>query len=216
MLERLSETDRPISSIKTIKHVTKLYHDNEMRAFHQWESQMTKGKRVEIVTPVQAKDGKLLTEETDIRDLIFEYYKELKQDDPDNISGDKAFWSGKCQKRAPEELPGINEEPTWKEVLLAIRKMALGTAPGHDDIPVEMYKSMLKEECHNLLASEGTLVGDNIYVALPEADLPGEPQTLMSLHLFRIILGVWTTEQQPELWSRVTDVLSLNQVIILI
>ena len=67
---------------------------------------MTKGKWVEIVTPVQAKDGKLLTEETDIRDRIFEYYKELKQDDPDNISGDKEFWSGKCQKRAPEELPG--------------------------------------------------------------------------------------------------------------
>ena len=72
--------------------------------------------------------------------------------------------------------------------------MALGTAPGHDDIPVEMYKSMLKEECHNLLANEGTLVGDNIYGALPEADLPGVPQTLMGLYLFRIILGVWTTE----------------------
>ena len=113
--------------------------------------------------------------------------------------------SGECQKTAPEELLGINEEPTWKEVLLAIRKMDLGTAPGHDDIPVEMYKSMLKEECHNLLASEGTLVGDNIYVALPEVDPPGDPQTLMGLNLFRIILGVWTTERQPGLWSQVMD-----------
>ena len=62
---------------------------------------------------------------------------------------------------------------------MAIHKIVLGTAPGHDDISVEVYKSLLREECHQLLANKGTTVGDNIYVALPKAELPAFPQTLM-------------------------------------
>lgn len=190
---------------KEVKRVAKLYHDNEMRAFHRWESNMTKGKRVDTVRPVMDKQGNLLTEEQSIRDRIFEYYKDLKQDDPERISKNRDYWAGKCTKRLEQELPGINGTPRWREILLAIRSMALGTAPGHDGIPVEVYKAMLKEECHQLLRDQGTTVGDNIYVALPERDLPATPKTMMGKHLERIILGIWNVERQPEFWSRVTD-----------
>ena len=190
---------------KEVKRVAKLYHDNEMKAFHRWESRKINGKRTDSVKPVMDKEGNLLTEEKAIRNRIFEYYRDLKQDDPENISRNREYWKGKCTERVEQELPGINKDPKWQEILLAIRKMALGTAPGHDDIPVEMYKSLLKEECHALLASTGVRVGDNTYVALPEKDLPDAPQTMMGQHLERIIKGIWNVERQPEFWSRVTD-----------
>ena len=88
---------------------------------------------------------------------------------------------------------------------MAIHKMALGTAPGHDDIPVGVYKSLLREECHQLLANKGTTVEDSIYVALPEAELPAFPQTLMGWHLHILILGIWNMEWWPDFWSKVTD-----------
>ena len=158
-----------------------------------------------MVLPVIDTEGTLLTEESAIRDRIFEYYKDLKQDDPENVSNNHEHWAGKCRKHTPNELPGINELPQWKEVLMAIHKMALGTAPGHDDIPVKVYKSLLREECHQLLTNKGTTVGDNIYVALPETELPAFPQTLMGQHLYRLILGIWNVERQLDFWSKVTD-----------
>ena len=151
------------------------------------------------------KDGTLLTEEDAIRNRVFEYHRDLKQDDPEMISNDRDHWKGKCTKRVEHELSNINEIPAWREVLLAIQKMPLGTAPGHSDIPVEVYKSMLKEKCHQKLANQGVVVGNNTYVALPEDDLPATLQTQMEHHLQRLILGIWNVEHQPEFWSRVTD-----------
>lgn len=190
---------------KEVQRVAKLYHDNEMRAFHRWETNMTKGKRIDTVKPVMDKDGTLLTKEDAIRNHVFEYHRDLKQDDPEMISNDRDHWKGKCTKRVEHELSNINEIPAWREVLLAIQKMPLGTAPGHSDIPVEVYKSMLKEKCHQKLANQGVVVGNNTYVALPEDDLPATLQTQMEHHLQRLILGIWNVEHQPEFWSRVTD-----------
>ncbi|KZP02930.1 hypothetical protein FIBSPDRAFT_1055557 [Athelia psychrophila] len=185
---------------KEVKRVSKMFMEGEMRAFHRWESETTTGGHAaSSVKPIQDKNGKLLTSPSDIRQRTYIHYKELNQDDPEKLSRNKDYWTGKFETTERTPLPGVNDAFEWRSVLLAIRKMALGTAPGHNDIPVEMYKSMLKEECHAELERVNmNRIGDNIYVALPEHLLPRAPRTQMGKALWRIIEGIWRTKHQPE------------------
>ena len=174
---------------KEVAHVSQLYADGEMRAFHHWESKVTSGgKRKSTIKPIQGKDGMLLTEPKDILNCTYEYYKDLKQDDPEKLSQNPEYWKGKFKGEQKDcLLEGINDPLTWDLVLLTIRHMMVGTAPGHNDIPVEMFKAMLKEECTEALETDP---GDNIYVALPAPDLPKEPLTEMGRALWRIIKAI--------------------------
>lgn len=192
---------------KEIKRISKLCAEGEMRAFHRWEETTTTGGRASAsVKPIQDKNGKLLTDPAAVRERVYTYYKELNQDDPEKLSNNKEHWKGKFKERRKEPLDGVNDPFTWTLVLLAIRHMALGTAPGHNDIPVEVFKALLKEECHVALEKlNSTRVGDNIYVALPEDLLPEEPVTNMGKALWRIVQGIWKVRRQPDTWAKVVN-----------
>lgn len=191
---------------KEAERVAKLYRTGEMKAFHKWEASLTKrSDMVDGAQPVQDKQGKLVTEPAAITERVYEYYKELNQDDPEGLSQNEAYWKGRAPERNPSTFEKLNETPKWTSALLAIRKMALGTAPGHDGIPVEVYKVLLKEECHQHLSNQGITVGDHTYVALPADKLPTDPCTPMGKALYRIIVGMWTVKRQPEFWSKVTN-----------
>jgi exonuclease III len=195
---------------KEAVRVTRLFRDNEMKAFHRWESENAVkggGGRASKVTPVKDANGVLLTGKADILKRTNDYYKDLLQDDPDKLSRNRAHWAGKvkAEDRRKEALD-CNQPITWRDVLDAIRRMALGTSPGDDDIPIELYKAMLKEECHQHCRNKGTDIGDGMYVALPLTDLPENPCTPMGIHLKRIIDGMWKTSNQPKAWSTVTNV----------
>lgn len=193
---------------KEVKRVSKMFMEGEMRAFNRWESETTTGGHAaSSVKPIQDKNGKLLTRPSDIRQRTYIHYKELNQDDPEKLSRNKDYWTGRFENTERTPLPGVNDAFEWRNVLLAIRKMALGTAPGHNDIPVEMYKSMLKEECHaELERVNASRIGDNIYVALPEHLLPRAPRTQMGKALWRIIEGIWKSKHQPGFWAKVTNI----------
>jgi len=192
---------------KEAARVAELYRDHEMKAFHRWETEATVkgGKTAYRVTPVMDKGGVLLTQKADILKRTNEYYKDLLQDDPQRLSRNSQHWKGKAQEKRKDALP-CNDPITWRETLLAIRSMALGTSPGIDDIPIEVYKAMLKEECHQHLKTQGVNVGDATYIALPEHSLPTEPCTPMGKQLQRIIKGMWSTAAQPTCWSKVINI----------
>jgi endonuclease/exonuclease/phosphatase family metal-dependent hydrolase len=191
-----------------IDKVIGMYRAGETRRFHKWEAKhAVKGATRPGTTPVKAKNGTLLTEDFDIVNRTAEYYQELVQDDPDGLSQDTEFWKGKQTVRREAELESLNTKPAWSEVLMAIRSMALGTAPGHDGIPIEVYKSLLKEECHEWLKRSANItVVDGSYVALPENQLPPHPVTPMGNHLDRIVQGIWRLRQQPDDWATATNV----------
>lgn len=191
---------------KRVAQVTDAYLDNEMRTFHRWETNATtKGAETTKVTPVKDKDGRLLTSQPDILQRTSEYYRDLVQEDPEELSRDEGHWKGKVEERAETPL-NCNEPITWKDTLIAIRGMALGTAPGHDTIPIEVFKALLKEECHEHLRGKGQTIGDNIYVALSEEDLPQTPCTQMGKHLNRVVQGMWERRNQPKFWGKVTNI----------
>lgn len=191
---------------KRTAQVTEWFRDGEMRAFHRWESNHTVVgglQNLGRVTPVKDKSGTLLIDNNSILNRTTEYYKDLAQDDSEKLSQNQDHWKGKAKSRREEALP-CNESIVWKHVLMAIRNMALGTSPSDDDVPVEIYKAILKEECHTYLRSKGVPVGECTYVALPEKDLPETPTTPMGKQLYRIVTGMWKNAAQPEVWAKAT------------
>lgn len=191
---------------KSVKKANEWYRDNDMRSFHKWETAHTVngGKISNAITPIIDKEGTLLTEKEDILNRTTEYFQELSQDDPENLSQDKEYWEGKMGPEL-EALP-CNEAFTWQEVLLAIRGMMLGTACGSDEIPIEVYKALLKEECHRQAEALGQTVLENTYKALPAHQLPASPLTPMGKSLYNVIKGMWDVEAQPKCWDTVTNI----------
>jgi hypothetical protein len=190
---------------KEIERVVQLYRSNEMWVFHKWESHMTvQGAQTKGLVPIKDRNGTLLLTEDEILMRTTEYYRELAQDDPENLSSDMSHWKGKAGNE--REAIECNLPLEWPEILLAICSMVLGTATGLDGIPVEIYKALLKEECHAELSKHSTEVGDNVYVALPEKNLPKVPMTPMGKCLSRIIHGIWQTGRQLKPWSTAVTV----------
>ena len=192
---------------KKAAQVTEWFRDGEMKAFHRWEANNTVNgaRNTSKVTPVLNKEGILLTTKEDIIARTTEYYSELAQDDDHNLSKNQEYWNNKAEVKRTDDLP-CNARIEWVNVLLAIRSMALGTAPGDEDIPIEVYKAILKEECHAHLKDQGKTVGEGMYVALPDYDLPPAPCTPMGKQLFRIVNGMWNTAAQPKCWEKVTTI----------
>lgn len=192
---------------KDAARVAKLFRDNEMRAFHRWEAKnaINGASNASKVTPVRDNHGVLHTDKAAILEQTTAYFKNLSQDDPLHLSQNAEHWRGRVDARRTIPLD-CNKAIEWREVLDAIRRMALGTAPGNDDIPIEVYKAMLKEECHAHCRNQGHEIGDGIYVALPLLSLPADPCTPMGTQLKRVIDGIWETEHQPKSWSTVTNI----------
>jgi len=192
---------------KRATQVAEWFRDGEMRAFHRWESKNTVrgAQSTKRVTPVKDKNDVLLTNPKDILNRTTEYFKELAQDDKEKLSQNKNFWKGKAEDRKEADLP-CNDPISWRATLLAVRSMILGTTPGDEDVPIEIYKSLLKEECHTYLKLRGIPVGDCTYIALPEDNLPLAPCTPMGVQLYRIINGMWDKAAQPECWQKATTI----------
>ena len=192
---------------KRAAQVVEWFRDGEMRSFHRWEANNTvRGSQsTRRVTPVKDKNGILLTNSKDILIRTTEYFKELAQDDKEDLSKNEPFWKGTAEDRKDADLP-CNDPISWCAVLLAVRSMILGTAPGNEDVPIEIYKALLKEECHTYLRLKGVVVGECTYIALPEDNLPTTPCTPMGVQLYRVINGMWDTTSQPECWQKATTI----------
>ena len=160
----------------------------------------------DVSQPVRNKNGKLQTSLEGILDVQREHYKGIMQYDPDNLAMDEAYWQAKTIPFDREkDLEGLNEDLTWKEVILAIRSMRRNTAPGKDGVHVNILKQMVREECMKqleVLNPDRTRL-DNTFVDLPEKELPKVPLTLMGKALFRILKATWDQEVIPEKWQEV-------------
>ncbi|KAJ4463702.1 hypothetical protein J3R30DRAFT_3416166 [Lentinula aciculospora] len=182
---------------KEISRITNLCLTNETKRLHQWEARVTgKSKGNKAITPVLSKEQVLLTSNKDILQRHTEYWRELVQDNPKNISNDKAYWKDSVKQRRAEPYQCDNT-PSWSECLLAIRSQATGTAAGEDDIPIDLYKVLYKEECRAYLAQKGKIIDEPTVVALPHWALPNTPLTPMGKQLHRVITGIWEIEGQP-------------------
>ncbi len=186
--------------------VCDLLNQGEMRRFHQWEQKhVDKGKAKASTHPLLDSKGQLNTSLEDIKRVTFEYFKALNHDDPNGRSQSKKYWKGRFGEKK-ERLSGLNHAPTWPEMLVTIRKQALGTAPGLDGIPIEVFKSVVRYESEEELKTKGVLLKDAIRVDLPESALPRKPLTPLGKALYALLLAMWTHHTQPEAMAKVINI----------
>jgi len=160
----------------------------------------------DTLQPVRNKDGKLMTDPTEILEVHREHYRTIMQHDPDNHAMDEEYWQSKrmyCERA--EDLQGINEDLTWPEALESIRRMKRNTAPGGDGIHVNVLKQLVREECMGEIQRRNPEFRRPEYtlVDLPAEKLPIEPTTPMGKALYRILRAVWTQEKIPTQWQEV-------------
>ena len=172
--------------------------------------------------PLRDKAGKLWTDPAGIQNVLKSHYEELLQDcKPDRVHpptqpseeewDDEEAWISRLEKVYPEVREFLGDEDTdermnvpirWPEVMMAIRAMNGGTAPGTDSLHIDVFKGMVREECMAALAR--TIVGferqDNIQVDLPRDKLPNEPLTKMGKWTYKVLTEVWETSLIPCSW----------------
>lgn len=156
--------------------------------------------------PVRDRNNNLATETKEILQVVKDHYQAITNHDPLNLSKNKEHWGNVDMEEPPkEELMGLNQDVTWKEVILAIRGMNKGTSAGKDYMHVNVLKMMVKEECMSELEqrNDNFRRQDQIQINLPEWELPGQPNTPMGKALYKVLAGVWKLEKVPELWTEV-------------
>ena len=158
----------------------------------------------EMAQPVKNKAGELCVTNDEILDAIAEHYDDLANAEPGE-SQNAEFWAEVNLGEPEEELEGINEEISWPEVLLAIRRMNRNTTPGVDGVHVNMLKELLAEESMAQVLEKNLRMSrpENVAFALRDDELPTEPKTKMGKALYELIKQTWQSEKLPREWNTV-------------
>jgi hypothetical protein len=97
--------------------------------------------------PMRDINGRLHTDPETVSKIMTEHYRSLHQDDPLRACHDDSWWT--------TTLPFLKEQIVdteiaydlcWREVLVVIRGMNRDTAPGLDELHINMFKGMVREE----------------------------------------------------------------------
>jgi exonuclease III len=131
----------------------------------------------QVPQPVRDLEGKLQVEPEEIAKTWAEHYAALAQD-TNHHSRDPAHWQEMGTPR--QELSGLDEPISWRELNEAIRAIRAGKAPGLDGLPPEWFKTMAE---------------------LP-SEAGAEPLTPMAKAFFKAIQGIWQNASIPACWNR--------------
>lgn len=162
----------------------------------------------EALQPVRNNEGILCVTTEDILEAIADHYDRLANADP-GPSQDREHWANIDLGEEQPELINLNDDLSWTEVLLSIRRMNRNTAPGVTGEHVNIMKELLKEECMAKVRRErpGMQRPEAIVFALGKHELPQSPLTPLGKAFFKIITSIWKLEQIPDAWN---DVLICN------
>ncbi|TFY81456.1 hypothetical protein EWM64_g2557 [Hericium alpestre] len=155
--------------------------------------------------PIRDKDGALQVTTDGILEAIADHYDRLANSDP-GPSQDAEHWANMDLGEDKEELEALNEDISWPEILLSIRRMNRNTAVNaRDQIHINVMKELLNEECraevHRQYPNKRPL--DNVRYALGEEELPKAPITPLGKSFFAILKLTWEQGQAPDMWNEV-------------
>lgn len=159
----------------------------------------------DALQPVRDKDGKLCVTTESILEAIADHYDRLANENP-GPSQDKEHWAH-IDMGAPEaEMEELNDEITWPDVLLSIRRMNRNTSVNmRDGIHINVLKELLNEECMAEVRKRHPRMArpELIKFALSEKELPRQPHTPMGKAFFIILKLTWAQGKAPEMWNEV-------------
>ena len=163
---------------------------------------------VETVHPVKDKDGVLQHHADRILQVMKDHYEDLLTYDPQGLSSNHKYWADVDLGEARPEMVDLNDGLGWLEILLTIRGMNRNTAPGKDEVHVNVLKIMVREECMAALQKENPDFRrpDNVFVDLSEykvKELLVEPQTRLGKAFHALLNQTWQAGCIPEQWQEV-------------
>lgn len=155
--------------------------------------------------PLRDENGVLSKDPLKVQKIMREHYRSLHQDDPLRVCKREDWWNTMLpfldEAEGDERAP--SEELSWLEVLGAIRAMNRDTAPGKDELHINMFKAMVREESMKNLEIKlpGRKRWEGIQVDLGLKDMLPYPLTKMGVAVWSILQKVWLTEQIPTAWD---------------
>ena len=108
-------------------------------------------QEVNCINSLKDKNGKIVSKEDDIMDVIVEYFKEMYSDVNDGGFNTEAFLS-EVKKIDAAQFDSLLGDITSAEVSKAISLLNRGKAPGPDGLPAEVFQSF-SHELSDILAS---------------------------------------------------------------
>jgi hypothetical protein len=150
--------------------------------------------------PMRDKNGRLHTDPETVSKIMTEHYRTLHQDDPLRACHDDSWWTTTLPFLKEQLVNAeVVDDLCWQEVLVVIRGMNRDTAPGLDELHINMFKGMVREESMAELQKQlpGRTRWEGIQVDLLAEKLPQEPLTRLGKAIWKIIWKIWTTEEFP-------------------
>lgn len=132
------------------------------------------------------------------------HYQDLLTYDPKGVSQNEAHWEG-IDLGDPLPSLGVDTDLHWPEVLVAIWRANRNTAPGKDEIHINVLKAMVAEEsmAEVCFQSPNFNCPDNVRIDLPSKHLPALPHTPLGKAFFTLLLRTWNTGCIPSQWNDV-------------
>lgn len=179
-------------------------HDHKS-VWNRLRSQVSPSSVMESVNPVKDKEGRLQYHTEDIMATMKKHYEDLLTYDPDGVSLNIEHWEGRDLGDPKPTMEGLNDGLSWPEVLDTIRGMNRNTAPGKDEIHINVLKSMVSEECMKELENQNPTFRrpDNVRIDLAYKKLPKTPVTPLGKAFFVLLKNVWQTGRVPSQWNEV-------------
>jgi hypothetical protein len=165
------------------------------------------GMPLKPTQPVRTKTGVLVTEPDEVCETVREHYRTLHQDDPRRYCHNPRYWKATIdvlKEEDSDEEAEPDPQPTWRDTLEAIRKMNRDTSPGKDQLHVNMFKALVREESMlqlQTVMAPGRVRWEEIQVDLPYEKLPDEPLSKFGKSVWNLIKRVWDNEEMPVAWQ---------------
>lgn len=116
-------------------------------------------------------------------ELWIEHFEHLAEDD--RHSRDPAYWEDKRINRYATELPGINEEVKWQEIVQVIKNLGRRKSPGKDGIIAEFLFPVTQDR-----EQDGVL-----------KNAMEKPLCPMGKVIKKLVRLVWQTGRIPQAWQ---------------
>lgn len=165
-----------------------------------------KGNPLRPNQPLRDVVGQLHTDPSKVQEIMTQHYRDLHQADPRRYAHNPRYWEATIpilKSNDDDLLDNYQVSFTWPEVLGAIRAMNRDTAPGKDELHINMFKALVREESIQELQDllPGRTRWDGIQVDLPQDLLPEVPRTKLGKSVWTILLHIWDTEEMPLAWQ---------------
>ncbi|KAF8260945.1 hypothetical protein EI94DRAFT_1893738 [Lactarius quietus] len=180
--------------------------NDHKRVWSKLRSQTKPNSVVETVNPVKDSEGVLQYHADKILQAMKDHYEELLTYDPDGWTSNCEYWDGLDLGEQGVEMTDLNDGLDWPEVLFTIRGMNRNTAPGKDEVHINVLKIMVREECMAALSKENPkfVRPDTVYVDLPEKEVKRLlmfPLTNLGKSFHALLTRTWQSGCIPEQWQ---------------